>query len=90
MKTKHLALSIVLALLILAPSTSAQGNVYYVAPGGSDDDDGSIDHPWATVEHAGRTAGPGDTVLVRGGTYDEGEIWLRADLGHCGTEKVNC
>lgn len=61
------------------------GNVYYVATNGSDSNNGSIGSPWATVQYAGRTARPGDTVLVRGGTYNEGEIWLRADYGHCGT-----
>jgi hypothetical protein len=65
---------------------ATQGHTYYVAPDGNDSNDGSIDHPWATVQHAGRTAGPGDTILVRGGTYNEGEIWLRADYGHCGAD----
>ena len=64
---------------------SSNGKTYYVATNGSNSSTGSIGSPWATVQYAGRTARPGDTILVRGGTYNEGEIWLRADYGHCGT-----
>jgi len=60
------------------------GKTYYVSVNGSDGNDGSINRPWGTVQHAGRTAKAGDTVLVRGGIYNEGEIWLRADYGHGG------
>ena len=61
------------------------GNNYYVAPNGSDHNDGSLGRPWATVQHGGMKARPGDTVFVRGGLYNEEEIWLRADYGHGGT-----
>ncbi len=67
-------------------SSGKSGSYYYVAPNGSDGNNGSLSHPWATVQHAGTTAKPGDTVFIRGGIYDEGEIWLRADYGHGGTE----
>lgn len=43
--------------------------VYVVAPRGSDRGPGTPEHPWASLEHAARVAGPGDRVLVRGGTY---------------------
>ena len=68
----------------IAP-VSAAPTTFYVAPGGSDSNPGTLAQPWATLQHAGETAAPGDTVLVRGGTYAEGEIWLRADYGHCGS-----
>jgi hypothetical protein len=67
-------------------SSYRSGNYYYVAPNGSDLNNGSIDHPWATVQHGGRKARPGDTVFVRGGLYNEGEIWLRGDYGHGGAQ----
>jgi parallel beta-helix repeat protein len=57
------------------------GKTYYVSVNGSDRNDGSINHPWGTIQHAGRTAKAGDTVLVRGGIYREGEIWLQAIYG---------
>ncbi len=48
---------------------------YYVdaaALGGlpSDNNTGTIDHPLATLQEALNRAGPGDTVFLRGGTYD--------------------
>jgi hypothetical protein len=59
--------------LILNPSP---GNAYYIAQDGNDSDDGSLQHPWRTVSNAWRKSGGGDTVMVREGTYTEGEIWL--------------
>jgi parallel beta-helix repeat protein len=67
-------------------SSGKSGNYYYIAPNGSDGNNGSLSHPWATVQHAGTRAKPGDTVFIRGGIYNEGEIWLRADYGHGGTQ----
>jgi len=49
---------------------------YYVAPDGSDSDPGSEAQPWATFQHAGDTAQPGDTVCFRGGTYPTDETHL--------------
>lgn len=46
------------------------GITYYVAENGSDEADGTIDDPWASVERAIRETGPGDTVFLRGGVYE--------------------
>ncbi len=43
----------------------------YVAPAGSDTNDGSRNAPWKTIAHALGNAKPGDTVYLRGGTYYE-------------------
>ncbi len=51
------------------PRPAADG-VYYVAPGGSDSAAGTKDSPWASIAHAQTVAEPGDTVYLRGGTYD--------------------
>ncbi|MBV9062011.1 MAG: DUF5123 domain-containing protein [Alphaproteobacteria bacterium] len=48
-----------------------QGSTYYVAPDGSDGSSGSIEAPWATIQHAADSVSAGDTVLVREGTYNE-------------------
>ncbi|MBV9147834.1 MAG: hypothetical protein JO065_18095, partial [Acidobacteria bacterium] len=37
---------------------------YYVAPTGSDSSDGSLSHPWLTLQHAANEVVPGSTVHV--------------------------
>src|SRR5262249_60723091 len=44
-------------------------STFYVAPTGNDGAAGSSLAPWQTLQKAANTAGPGDTVLVRAGTY---------------------
>jgi parallel beta-helix repeat protein len=44
-------------------------SLYYVAMDGNDDNVGSESHPWRTLQHAADMAQPGDTILVRSGTY---------------------
>jgi parallel beta-helix repeat protein len=72
--------------IILNPQT---GNAYYIAPNGSDSNDGSIDHPWKTIMHAVKNSDPGDTVYMRGGDYIYGsryEAWIRSDRGYGGSD----
>ena len=45
------------------------GDNYYLALNGSDENDGSIDNPFATFDHAKDSLKPGDTLHIRGGTY---------------------
>ena len=62
-----LSARVVAALLILtAPAAAA---TVYVAPSGNDQNDGSITAPLATPARALALAGPGDTVLLRAGSY---------------------
>lgn len=56
-----------LALALLALPAGA--TTWYVANGGSDADPGTLAQPWATLQHAADTVQPGDTIVVRGGTY---------------------
>lgn len=42
---------------------------FFVAPAGSDDNPGTLERPFATVQRAQGAAAPGDTVYIRGGTY---------------------
>src|SRR5437879_3641793 len=51
-----------------ASAASGRMNLY-VAPAGNDHDDGSIDHPWATIQHAANNVYPGATVHVASGLY---------------------
>jgi hypothetical protein len=51
---------------------SSQGRNLYVSNGGSDSDDGSSSHPWATIQHAANEVAAGDTVHVQPGLYSSG------------------
>jgi hypothetical protein len=42
---------------------------YYISTTGSDSNDGSASHPWATIQHASNLAQPGWTMHVAPGTY---------------------
>jgi len=47
----------------------ADGQNYYISPQGNDRNDGSLKHPWMTIEHAASWLQPGDTVHVFPGVY---------------------
>lgn len=53
------------------PGTSNSSN-RYVATHGSDSNDGSACHPWATIQHADSLAKAGWTIHIAAGTYDVG------------------
>jgi Right handed beta helix region len=46
-----------------------RGATHFVATSGNDDGPGTAERPWATVNYAAEQAGPGDTIIVRGGHY---------------------
>lgn len=50
-------------------SAPVSGIDYYVTPTGSDSNNGSSAHPWATINHADSVVGPGAVVHVAAGTY---------------------
>ena len=54
----------------------------YVAVNGSDSNDGSARHPWASVQHAASLAHPGWTVHVGPGTYSVGSGILNSNSGN--------
>jgi hypothetical protein len=58
---------LVLAGSLLAPSGKAA--TYYISPEGNDSGAGTPDAPFCTLMRGAMAAGPGDTVLVRDGTY---------------------
>ena len=47
---------------------------YYVATTGDNADPGTLAEPWETITYAESQVSAGDTVYIRAGTYDEGEI----------------
>ena len=50
-------------------TTAATGHTYYVATTGSDSNNGSSSAPWFTIQNAVNFVLPGDTVIVRAGSY---------------------
>ena len=71
MNTTRFLLSILSlgSVFVTAALTSAQAATWYVAPAGDDAVAGSMEQPFATVQRAQKSAAPGDTVFIRGGTY---------------------
>ncbi|MFO8006968.1 MAG: right-handed parallel beta-helix repeat-containing protein, partial [Candidatus Brocadiia bacterium] len=61
----------VLTLGVRALDEQPAGRYYYVAtfPDGSDENPGTFERPFASLERAAEVAGAGDTVFVRGGLY---------------------
>ncbi|MGZ3749010.1 MAG: right-handed parallel beta-helix repeat-containing protein, partial [Pseudobdellovibrionaceae bacterium] len=60
---------ILLIALLIAPR--GQAATYYVSTSGNDSNPGSLSLPWRTIGKAANTLVAGDTVNIRGGTYNE-------------------
>jgi hypothetical protein len=61
-----------------APTDPALASgAHYVAKAGSDDSPGTAQAPWRTIQKAADTVQAGDTVYIRGGTYNE-RVLLKA------------
>ena len=77
--TVKMGFLLLMALMIVTTYTDihassrfhAPGNVYYVALDGDDNNPGTLDAPWRTIQKAADTITAGETVLVRGGVYEE-------------------
>jgi hypothetical protein len=65
------AIAIAALLLVSAFISSASAATYYVNSTGNDANPGTVTQPWRTIQHAVDSVGPGDTIYVRGGTYNE-------------------
>lgn len=69
MHLPRVAAPVLLAALLL-PGTG-RAATYIVAPGGNDAGPGTLAAPWRTIGKAAEALRPGDTVLIRAGTYHE-------------------
>lgn len=56
------------------PPPDAEG-VYYVSPEGNNGYPGTMDQPWKTLRFAASQLRAGDTLFIRGGTYQEVTKW---------------
>lgn len=62
---------------------AGSGSTYYIASNGSDRSSCSVKSPCATIQYVVRNvARSGDTIMLRGGSYNESEIWVRGDSGY--------
>jgi hypothetical protein len=60
---------ILISFLIFVIHSSAA--TFYISVNGDDDDDGSQQNPWASIQYAVETMQPGDMTIVSAGTYSE-------------------
>lgn len=51
---------------------------HHVAPDGNDDNPGSAEAPWRTIQHAADTAEPRDTACIHAATYSEDVTFSRS------------
>lgn len=64
-----LRLKAFLASLIALAPLAADASTFFVATNGRDSDPGTMEQPFATIQHTQDIVNPGDTVFIRGGTY---------------------
>lgn len=76
MRLTRYSFLLTLAILFLAAAGNAFAATYYLAPNGNDSyskaQAQNLATPWKTFTHAEKQLSPGDTVIVRGGTYPLG------------------
>ena len=65
----------IILILILIPQICLS-DLFYVDPDGDNDDPGTIEEPWQTLEHAFSEIDAGDTLYLREGIYNEGGLQL--------------
>jgi hypothetical protein len=68
-------------LLFFGSHSAAQAATYYVAPTGNDANPGTKGRPLQSMQKAQTFVAPGDTVYVRGGTYQMQEAQITAREG---------
>lgn len=75
---------ILLAIASILTSCGTTGRSYYVSANGNDQDKGTKDHPWKSLNRVNRLdLHPGDTLFLEGGTVFKGV--LRLDSMDSGT-----
>jgi Secretion system C-terminal sorting domain/Right handed beta helix region/Chondroitinase B len=65
-KSLHQIIVITITCFVL---TNVQARDYYVATSGNDNDGGTIDRPFLTINKAASVAQAGDVVVIKSGTY---------------------
>lgn len=76
---RHLFLTITL-VMFFSLAVNAFAATYYVATTGNNGNPGTKAQPWATLAYAANTITNGNTVIVRGGTYQSGCTIRKSDV----------
>lgn len=79
-------INVLMCLIVIHIPNFIFSDTYYIAATGNDTNNGSVSAPWRTVTYAWSNSGGGDTVLIRGGTFVETQIWLAAGRRGAGIE----
>ncbi len=66
---------VILILLVSFSSPSGARQIYVASSGGRADGSGTLEDPLDTLDHALRKGLPGDSIVLRGGVHDAGNIW---------------
>ena len=77
---------IICFVLVTSCVLPSHGATFYVRESGADTDAGTINSPWRTIAKGVAVAGPGDTVIVDAGQYDERVTTVRGGVGE--TERI--
>lgn len=72
---------VLIKIVILITIGSCRAAVYYVSPSGNNEDLGTLQNPWQTIQKAAEEMQPGDTCFIREGTYRE---WIKPARGGSG------
>ena len=65
------SITLAAAFVFLLSANAASAATYYVSTSGNDSNPGTLSSPWRTIQRAANTVVAGDTVQIRGGTYNE-------------------
>ncbi|MEZ4273394.1 MAG: right-handed parallel beta-helix repeat-containing protein [Myxococcota bacterium] len=79
-----------IALSCAAPLRSVSAANYYVATNGNDANPGTSSQPFRTLQRTVAIVGPGDSVIVRGGTYAPLEVCNLHGTGSYHTSSKAC
>jgi hypothetical protein len=60
-------------VLILIPA-SLWATTFYVSPSGDDNNPGTADQPWQTIQKAAATVQAGAAVIIKDGVYTDGIV----------------
>jgi len=77
-------ISIFLTILICFVNLAAARQIYVAPSGGRSNGSGTIDDPLDTLGHALGQGLPGDTIVLRGGIHEAGNIWYTGQGGEPG------